>query len=120
MYGLNCVMDLLAKQKIVDECTHKGWKVKCFFGPSPIKETVLEYSACAITNDVSTALEPVLSKNNCIQVTFDNKRSIIWWSASTKSILTRKVKLALTNFQWTKPEDRANDRREHPNDSESN
>jgi hypothetical protein len=97
---LTLIFNLLSKQKMVDACEYEGWKVKCYFGPSQTKSNTLEYSACAITDDVTQALEPVLPKNNCIQLILDN-RSVIWWSASTRSVLTRKVKKTFAKFNWS-------------------
>jgi len=99
---LNLLYHLLSKQKVVDTCTFEGWEFTCYFGPSVLKEDVLEHSAYAITRNLGSSTQPVLRGNKCMQIIFDDSASVVCWSAANKSVLTRKIKEACPGFTWRK------------------
>ena len=105
MDTLNLMHNLLQKQKVVDTSAFRGWQFTCYFGPSILKEDALEHSAYAVTRDLGNATKPVLRGNNCMQIIFDDKQSVVCWSAANKSVLTRKIKEAYPGFTWRKTDD---------------
>ena len=94
----------IKSRKPVHETYHMGWQFKCFFGPAPRFENEvpsLEYTAFALTEDKEGSEKPtLLGCPQTMRVDFD-ERSVIMWSASTKSVLTRMIKKSFRGFSWT-------------------
>lgn len=92
------------QRKQTAETWHGNWLVRSYFGPSPESAPDLpriSHSACAVTMDVGEGEPPNLHGiENAIRVDFDN-RSVVWMSAETKSLLTRKLKQIFPGFRWT-------------------
>ena len=90
-------------RKVVDNTTHEGWDITCYFGPKPgQKDDVpsLSFSACGTTKDYTTGKEPDLNDlPSAVRVDYD-KASVVWVFADTKSLLTRKLKKAFKGFNW--------------------
>jgi len=80
--------------------------MKSFFGPQPGSEDVgvtrLEYTACAVTNHQENATKPNMQNSkDVLRVCFGDK-CVIWWSAKTKSHLTRQIAKTFEGFAWNK------------------
>ena len=98
--GDRCVVtNALNKSRLVASTECYGWKIECYFGPSPSSDDSLEYSAVAVTYDIENSRKPVEIKD-VIQAKTSDGYSVIWWTAGDKSLLTRKVKQSFPGFNW--------------------
>jgi hypothetical protein len=96
---------LAARQrKQTAETWFGNWLVRSYFGPSPESTkdlSKISHSACAVTMDVRSGDPPNLRGiEGAIRVDFDD-RSVIWMSAETSVLLTRKLNQIFPGFSWT-------------------